>query len=74
MNISNMSIHGVSSIKLKSVGSEKGATWRDLQIETTEGYTFTLTLFADDADKLRINLQEAGTDAKLPKHCFSHTR
>ena len=60
MNISNMIIHGVSSIKLKSVGSEKGATWRDIQIETAEGFRFTLTLFADDADNLRINLQEAG--------------
>jgi hypothetical protein len=59
MSISSMNIHGVSSIKLKAVGSEKGATWRDLQIETAEGYTFTLTLFADDADNLRINLQEA---------------
>jgi hypothetical protein len=59
MSISSMNIHGVSSIKLKAVGSEKGTTWRDLQIETTEGYTFTLTLFADDADSLRINLQEA---------------
>ena len=60
MSIGNMSIHGVSSIKLKSVSSEKDATWRDLQIKTTEGHTFTLTLFADAADNLRINLQEAG--------------
>jgi hypothetical protein len=59
MSTSNMSIHGVSSIKLKSVSSEKDATWRDLQIKTAGGLTFTLTLFADDADKLRINLQEA---------------
>lgn len=59
MIISSMNIHGVSSIELKSVVSEKGTTWRDLQIETAEGYTFTLTLFADDADNLRINLQEA---------------
>jgi hypothetical protein len=59
MSIGSLNIHSVSSIKLKSVGSEKGATWRDLQIETTEGYTFTLTLFADDADSLRINLEEA---------------
>ena len=59
MSTSNMIIHGVSSIKLKSVSSEKDATWRDLRIATTEGLTFTLTLFADDADKLRINLQEA---------------
>jgi len=60
MSIGNMSIHGVSSIKLKSVSSEKDVTWRDLQIETNEGLSFTLTLFADDADNLRINLQEAG--------------
>ena len=60
MSIGNMSIHGVSSIKLKSVGLNKDATWRDIQVKTTEGLTFTLTLFADDADKLRINLQEAG--------------
>ena len=60
MSIGNMSIHGVSSIKLKSVSSEKDVTWRDLQIKTTEGHMFTLTLFADDADNLRINLQEAG--------------
>lgn len=60
MSTSNMSIHGVSSIKLTSVSSEKVATWRDLQIVTDKGHMFTLTLFADDADKLRINLQEAG--------------
>lgn len=60
MSISNMSIHGVSSIKLKSVNSEKWYSARDLQIETNEGLRFTLTLFADDADNLRINLQEAG--------------
>jgi len=60
MSISNMTVHGVSSIKLKSVSSEKDVTWRDLQIETNEGFRFTLTLFADDADNLRINLQEAG--------------
>ena len=59
MSIGNMSIHGVSSIKLKSVSSEKDVTWRDLQIVTDKGHTFTLTLFADDADNLRINLQEA---------------
>ena len=59
MSIGSLSIHSVSSIKLKAVGSEKGTTWRDLQIETIEGYTFTLTLFADDADSLRINLEEA---------------
>ena len=59
MSISYMSIHDVSSIELKSVSSEKDVTWRDLQINTTEGLRFTLTLFADDADKLRINLQEA---------------
>ena len=59
MSIGNMSIHGVSSIKLKSVSSEKDATWRDLQI-IGDGIVFTLTLFADDADNLRINLQEAG--------------
>jgi len=58
MSVGNMTVHGVSSIKLKSVSSEKGATWRDIQIETAEGHTFTLTLFADDADKLRINLKE----------------
>lgn len=60
MSISNMSIHGVSSIKLKSVSSEEWYSVRDLQIETNEGFRFTLTLFADDADNLRINLQEAG--------------
>lgn len=60
MSIGNMSIHGVSSIKLKSVSSEKDATWRDLQIVTDKGHMFTLTLFADAADNLRINLQEAG--------------
>ena len=60
MSISYMSIHDVSSIELKSVSSAKDVTWRDLQINTTEGLRFTLTLFADDADKLRINLQEAG--------------
>ncbi len=60
MSTSNMSIHGVSSIKLTSVRSEKVATWRDLQIVTEKGHMFTLTLFADDADNLRINLQEAG--------------
>lgn len=59
MSVSNMTVHGVSSIKLKSVGLNKAATWRDIQIKTVEGHTFTLTLFADDADKLRINLQEA---------------
>lgn len=59
MSISNMSIHGVSSIKLKSVSSEEWYSVRDLQIETNEGLRFTLTLFADDADNLRINLQEA---------------
>ena len=59
MGISNMSIHGVSSIKLKSVSSEEWYSVRDLQIETNEGFRFTLTLFADDADNLRINLQEA---------------
>ena len=59
MSIGNMSIHGVSSIKLKSVSSEKDATWRDLQI-IGDGIVLTLTLFADDADNLRINLQEAG--------------
>jgi hypothetical protein len=59
MSISNMSIHGVSSIELKSVSSDKWYSVRDLRIETTEGLRFTLTLFADDADKLRINLQEA---------------
>ncbi len=59
MSLGNMSIHGVSSIKLKSVSSEKEATWRDLQI-IGDGIVFTLTLFADDADNLRINLQEAG--------------
>ena len=59
MSIGNMSIHGVSSIKLKSVSSEKDATWRDIQIKTAGGHTFTLTLFADDADNLRIKLQEA---------------
>ena len=59
MGISNMSIHGVSSIKLKSVSSEEWYSVRDLQIETNEGLRFTLTLFADDADNLRINLQEA---------------
>ena len=59
MSTSNMSIHGVSSIKLKSVSSEKDVTWRDIQIKTAGGHTFTLTLFADDADNLRINLQEA---------------
>ncbi len=60
MSIGNMSIHGVSSIKLKSVSSGKDATWRDIQVYTAEGFRFTLTLFADDADNLRINLQEAG--------------
>ncbi len=59
MSLGNMSIHGVSSIKLKSVSSEKEATWRDLQI-IGDGIVFTLTLFADDADNLRIKLQEAG--------------
>lgn len=74
MSIGNMSIHGVSSIKLKSVSSEKCATWRDLQIETNEGLRFTLTLFADDADNLRINLQEAVANDKLPEHCVSPTK
>ena len=60
MSISSMSIHGVSSIKLKSVSSDKWYNVRDLQIETDDGLVFTLTLFADDADNLRINLQEAG--------------
>ena len=60
MSISNMNIHGVSSIRLESVSSEKWYIARDLQIETNEGLRFTLTLFADDADNLRINLQEAG--------------
>ena len=59
MSISNMTVHSVECIKLKSVDLEKDATWRDIQIKTTEGHTFTLTLFADDADNLRINLQEA---------------
>jgi len=60
MSIGNLSIHSVESIELKSVSSEKCATWRDIQIKTTEGLTFTLTLFADDADNLRVNLREAG--------------
>ena len=60
MSIGNLSIHGVEYIELKSVGLNKAATWRDIQIKTTEGLTFTLTLFADDADNLRINLREAG--------------
>ena len=60
MSVSNMTVHSVECIKLKSVDLEKDATWRDIQIKTTEGHTFTLTLFADDADNLRINLQEAG--------------
>ena len=60
MSIGNLSIHGVESIGLKSVGLNKAATWRDIQIKTTEGLTFTLTLFADDADNLRVNLREAG--------------
>ena len=60
MSIGNLSIHGVESIELKSVGLNKAATWRDIQIKTAEGFTFTLTLFADDADNLRINLREAG--------------
>ena len=59
MSISNMTVHSVECIKLKSVGLNKDATWRDIQVKTTEGLTFTLTLFADDADNLRINLQEA---------------
>ena len=57
MSIGNMSIHNVTSIKLNSVSSEKEATWRDLQI-IGDGIVLTLTLFADDADNLRINLQE----------------
>ena len=62
MSVSNMSIHGVSSVELKSVSSEKWYSVRDLEINTTEGLRFTLTLFADDADNLRINLQEADND------------
>ena len=60
MSVSNMTVHSVECIKLKSVDLEKDATWRDIQIKTAGGHTFTLTLFADDADNLRINLQEAG--------------
>lgn len=54
----NMRIHGVVSIKLKPVSSEKEATWRDLQI-ISDDIILSLTLFADDADNLRIYLQEA---------------
>ena len=60
MSVTYLSIHDVVSIKLKSVDLEKDATWRDLQIVTDKGHMFTLTLFADAADNLRINLQEAG--------------
>ena len=62
MSIGSMSIHNVTSIKIKSVSSEKEATWRDLQI-IGDGIVLTLTLFADDADNLRINLQE-GADLR----------
>ena len=73
MSVSNMQVHGVSSIKLKAVSSEKDATWRDIQVYTAEGHTFTLTLFANDVYKLRINPQEIvvgpkrQTDAKRPE-------
>lgn len=59
MSVTYLSIHDVVSIKLKSVDLEKDATWRDLQIKTSEGHHFTLTLFADAADNLKFNLKEA---------------
>ena len=60
MTVTFMSVHEVVTIALKAIDLEKDATWRDIQIKTSEGHTFTLTLFADAADNLRINLQEAG--------------
>ena len=60
MSISNMTVHDVVSIKLERVNSLERVSWRYIKIETAEGHTFTLALFADDADNLKINLQEAG--------------
>ena len=60
MSISNMTVHDVVSIKLERVNSLERSSWRYIKIETAEGHTFTLALFADDVDNLKLDLQEAG--------------
>jgi hypothetical protein len=53
----NTSVHRVTSIKLGSIDSEKDVKWRDLKI-TTDAGVFRLTMFADDAENLRVQLEE----------------
>ena len=60
MSISNMTVHDVVSIKLERVNPLERVSWRYIKIETAEGHTFTLALFADDVDNLKLDLQEAG--------------